>query len=167
MIQVNLNYKILQGFPWFAQIIRKLEYHLGRGPVIFIACWGGAAAEDFKGNDMGKRGRDQLSPTAFKEENFWKFNCLWMVGVGGRGKKNRTALWSDKKKFHRDTNKMLRFHPPPLPIISCMTFSSQYYATKLIINDVYVVEPRFHEVPRDLCQGFVTSQSAHKLLLCT
>ena len=92
---------------------------------------------------MGKRGRDQLSPTDFKEENFWKFNCLWMVGVGGRGKKNRTALWSDKKKFHRNTNKMLRFHPPSL-IISCMTFSSQYYATKLIINDVYVVEPRFH-----------------------
>lgn len=41
MIQVNLNYKRLQGFPWFAQIIRKLEYRLGRGPVIFIACWGG------------------------------------------------------------------------------------------------------------------------------
>ena len=114
MIQVNLNYKRLSGFPWFAQMIRKLEYHLGRGPVIFIACLGGGggAAEDFKGNDMGKRGRDQLSPTEFKEENFWKFNCLWMVGVGGRGKKNRTALWSDKKKFHRDTNKMLRFHPP-------------------------------------------------------
>lgn len=70
MIQVNLNYKRLSGFPWFAQMIRKLEYHLGRGPVIFIACLGGGAAEDFKGNDMGKRGRDQLSPTEFKEENF-------------------------------------------------------------------------------------------------
>ena len=69
MIQVNLNYKRLQGFPWFAQMIRKLEYHLDRGPVIFIAC-GGGGAEDFKGNDMGKRGRDQLSPTDFKEENF-------------------------------------------------------------------------------------------------
>ena len=41
MIQVNLNYKRLQGFPWFAQITRKLEYRLGRGPVIFIACLGG------------------------------------------------------------------------------------------------------------------------------
>ena len=47
MIQVNLNYKILQGFPWFAQIIRKLEYHLGRGPVIFIACWGGGGGGGF------------------------------------------------------------------------------------------------------------------------
>ena len=49
-------------------------------------------------------------------------------------------------------------------------FSSESFqadSTKLIINDVYVVEPRFHEVPRDLYQGFVTSQSAHKLLLCT
>ena len=71
MTQVNLNYKRLQGFPWFAQIIRKLEYRLGRGPVIFIACLGGGgAAEDFKGKDMGKQGRDQLSPTEFKEENF-------------------------------------------------------------------------------------------------
>lgn len=75
MIQVNLNYKRLQGFPWFAQITRKLEYRLGRGPVIFIACLGGGGGEteDFKGNDMVSRGNgggNQLSPTEFKEEDF-------------------------------------------------------------------------------------------------
>ena len=92
MIQVNLNYKRLQGFPWFAQIIRKLVYHLGRGPVIFIACWGGGgAAEDFKGNDMGKRGRDRQQ--SLKRRTFENLTAFeWSGWGGGRGKKNRTAL---------------------------------------------------------------------------
>ena len=93
MIQVNLNYKRLQGFPWFAQITRKLEYRLGRGPVIFIACLGGGESEDFKGNDMVSRGNGggiSCRQQSLKRRTFENLTAIeWLGGGGKRGKKNR------------------------------------------------------------------------------
>ena len=94
MIQVNLNYKRLQGFPWFAQITRKLEYRLGRGPVIFIACLGGGGeSEDCKGNDMVSRGNGggiSCRQQSLKRRTFENLTAIEWLGRGGkRGKKNR------------------------------------------------------------------------------
>ena len=116
MIQVNLNYKRLQGFPWFAQITRKLEYRLGRGPVIFIACLGGGGeSEDFKGNDMVSRGNGggiSCRQQSLKRRTFENLTAIeWLGGGGGRGGRRIDST-----------------PPPPPPIshptlsISCMTF---------------------------------------------
>ena len=86
MIQGNLNYKRLQGFPWFAQITRKLEYRLGRGPVIFIACLGGGESEDFKGNDMVSRGNgggSSCRQQSLKRRTFENLTAI--EGGGGAG----------------------------------------------------------------------------------
>ena len=167
MIQVNLNYKRLQGFPWFAQMIRKLEYHLDRGPVIFIACGGGGGRRILRGMTWGNGGGISCRQQRLKRRTFENLTAFEWSGWGGGGRRIGQPYEVIRKNFIVTQIKCSDSTPPPLPIISCMTFSSQYYATKLIINDVYVVEPRFHEVPRDLYQRFVTSQSAHKLLLCT
>lgn len=88
MIQVNLNYKRLQGFPWFAQITRKLEYRLGRGPVIFIACLGGGESEDFKGNDMVSRGNGggiSCRQQSLKRRTFENLTAIEWLGGGEEG----------------------------------------------------------------------------------
>ena len=107
MIQVNLNYKRLQGFPWFAQITRKLEYRLGRGPVIFIACLGGGESEDFKGNDMVSRGNGggiSCRQQSLKRRTFENLTAIGWLGGGKGGKKGK------KNRFHPPT-------PTPTPTL--------------------------------------------------
>ena len=89
MIQVNLNYKRLQGFPWFAQITRKLEYRLGRGPVIFIACLGGGNPRILRGMTWfhgETEGGISCRQQSLKRRTFENLTAIeWLGGGGGRG----------------------------------------------------------------------------------
>ena len=88
MIQVNLNYKRLSGFPWFAQMIRKLEYHLGRGPVIFIACLGGGGRRRIlRGMIWGNGGGISCRQQSLKRRTFENLTAFEWSGWGGGGRR--------------------------------------------------------------------------------